>query len=58
MLEDMQLRNFSAATQRCYVHYVSDYAEYFWLNPAKLGLDDIREPLAKLKVPVENLLFY
>ena len=42
MLEDMQLRNFSTATQRSYIHYVSDYAKYYWLSPAKLGLDDIR----------------
>ncbi len=42
MLEDMRLRNLSAATQRSYVHYVSDYAHYFHLSPAKLGLDDIR----------------
>src|SRR6266542_976179 len=50
MLEDMQLRNFSAGTQQCalnscassYIHYVTGYATYFNLSPAKLGLDDIR----------------
>jgi len=42
MLEDMQLRNYSAGTQRSYIHYVADYANYFGLSPAKLGLDDIR----------------
>ena len=42
MLEDMQLRNFSAGTQRSYIHYVTGYATYFDLSPARLGLDDIR----------------
>lgn len=42
MLEDMQLRNFSAATQKSYIHYVSDYANYYGVSPEKLGLDDIR----------------
>ena len=42
MLEDMQLRKFSAGTQRSYIHYVTGYATYFDLNPARLGLDDIR----------------
>jgi integrase/recombinase XerD len=42
MLEDMQLRNFSAGTQRSYIHYVTGYAYYYNLSPAKLGLDDIR----------------
>lgn len=42
MLEDMQLRNLSAGTQRSYIHYVTDYAYYYNLSPAKLGLDDIR----------------
>ena len=42
MLEDMQLRNPSAGTQRSYIHYVTDDAYYYNLSPAKLGLDDIR----------------
>ena len=42
MLEDMQLRNLSAATQRSYIHYVSRYAKYYGSSPEKLGLDDIR----------------
>ena len=28
MLEDMQLRNFSAGTQRSYIHYVADFASF------------------------------
>jgi site-specific recombinase XerD len=42
MLEDMQLRNLSAPTQRSYIHYVSEYAKYYGVSPEKLGLDDIR----------------
>jgi site-specific recombinase XerD len=42
MLEDMQLRNFSAGTQRSYIHYVADYASYYNTSPERLGLDDIR----------------
>ena len=43
MREDMQLRNFSAETQKSYVHYVTDYARYYnLLSPDQLGLADIR----------------
>ena len=49
MLEDMRLRNFSAATQRSYIHYVSAYAKYYWTSPDKLGLDDIRNYQLYLK---------
>ena len=42
MLEDMRLRNFSAGTQRSYIHDVADYATYYNLSPEHLGLDDIR----------------
>ena len=49
MLEDMQLRNLSAATQRSCIHYVSEYAKYYWINPEKLGLDDIRNYQLYLK---------
>ncbi|MGJ5813205.1 tyrosine-type recombinase/integrase [Paludibaculum fermentans] len=42
MLEDMQMRNLSAGTQRSYIHYVADFANHFGLSPARLGLDDIR----------------
>jgi len=42
MIEDMRLRNFSACTQRSYVHYVADFAQYFNTSPERLGLDDIR----------------
>ena len=42
MIEDMRLRNFSASTERSYVHYVADFARYFNTSPEGLGLDDIR----------------
>jgi integrase/recombinase XerD len=42
MLEDMQLRNFSAGTQRSYIHYVAEFAKFFNTSPQQLGLDDIR----------------
>src|SRR5262245_56699211 len=42
MLQDMQLRNFSAGTQRRYIDCVAGYASYYGTSPARLGLDDIR----------------
>ena len=42
MLDDMILRNFSAGTQRSYIHYVADFARHYWTSPERLGLDDIR----------------
>lgn len=42
MLEDMRLRNFSAETQRSYIHYVAGFASYFQRSPELLGLDEIR----------------
>jgi hypothetical protein len=29
MLEDMQLRNFSAGTQRSCIHYVAEFARFY-----------------------------
>jgi integrase/recombinase XerD len=42
MIEDMQLRNLSPVTQRCYVHAVAKLARYFNRSPDKLGLEDVR----------------
>jgi site-specific recombinase XerD len=42
MFEDMELRNFSAGTQRSYIHYISDFASYYRTSPDRLGLDEIR----------------
>jgi integrase/recombinase XerD len=43
MIQDMQLRNLAAETQRSYVHYVAAYAKYFDKSPDLLGLEAIRE---------------
>src|SRR6266498_1377176 len=43
MIEDMQLRNFSAETQRSYIHYIAQYALYFNTSPEILGPEAIRE---------------
>jgi site-specific recombinase XerD len=43
MIEDMRLRNFSTETQRSYIHYIADYAQYFRTSPDKLGPEAIRE---------------
>ena len=42
MLEDMRLRNYSAGTQRSYIHYIADFAKHYGVSPDRLGLDDIR----------------
>ena len=42
-VEDMQLRNFAATTQRSYVHYVADFARYFNRSPEQLDLEAVRQ---------------
>jgi site-specific recombinase XerD len=42
MLQDMQLRNFSAGTQRSYIHYIAGFATHYGISPDRLGLDDVR----------------
>jgi len=43
MIEDMQLRNLSAATQRSYVHYIFGLAKFYLVSPDLLSLEEIRE---------------
>ncbi len=43
MIEDMRLRNFSSETQRSYLHYISEYANYFKTPPDQLGPEAVRE---------------
>jgi len=43
MLEDMQIRNFSANTQESYLMQVSLYARHFRRSPEGLGPRDIRD---------------
>jgi integrase/recombinase XerD len=42
MIEDMQVRNLSPVTQRCYVHAVAKFARHFDRSPDRLGLAEIR----------------
>jgi integrase/recombinase XerD len=42
MLEDMQVRNFSAYTQATYLRQVTHFARHFGRSPAELGPDHIR----------------
>ena len=43
MIEDMQLRNMSPATQREYVHHVAGFARYFDKSPELLDLEVVRQ---------------
>jgi integrase/recombinase XerD len=43
MIESMQLRNLALTTQRSYIHYVSEFARYYWLSPEQLDLDAVRQ---------------
>jgi integrase/recombinase XerD len=43
MIEDMQLRNLSAETQRAYVHYISGLAQFYRTSPELLSPEEIRE---------------
>jgi integrase/recombinase XerD len=42
MIEDMQVRNLSAVTQRVYTEQVARFSRYFGKSPAVLGPDEIR----------------
>jgi integrase/recombinase XerD len=42
MLEDMQLRNYSAHTVRAYLHCVADFARHFRTSPEHLGPEHVR----------------
>ena len=43
MIEDMQLRNFSAGTQKSYVYYIFGLARFYLTSPQDLGLEEIRD---------------
>src|ERR1700730_9053187 len=43
MIDDMQLRNLAPATQRNYIHHVTQFAQFFHRSPDQLDLDAIRE---------------
>src|SRR5258707_7874705 len=42
MIEDMNVRNLSPATQRCYLHAVAKFAQHFKRSPDQLGLAEVR----------------
>lgn len=48
MIEDMRLRGFSTSTQRVYLHYVTEYARYFWRSPDQLDLEAVRQYILHL----------
>ena len=43
MMEDMQLRGFSARTQECYVAAVRQLAEHYHRAPDQLAEEDLRQ---------------
>ena len=43
MIEDMQLRGFSARTQECYVGAVRQLAHHYHRSPDKLAEEDLRQ---------------
>ena len=43
MLDELQRRNYSQSTTRCYLHAVEDFARYFHRSPERLGPDHIRQ---------------
>ena len=48
MIEDMQLRNLAPATQRNYIHYAVDFAQYFNRSPELLDAEAIHQYLLYL----------
>jgi integrase/recombinase XerD len=42
MLEDLQLRNYSAHTMRAYLHCIADFARHFRTSPEHLGPEQVR----------------
>src|SRR5450755_1548817 len=48
MLEELQRRNYSENTTRCYLRTVEDFARRFNLPPDRLGPQHIREYQAEL----------
>ena len=48
MIEEMQLRNFAASTQRSYLYTVTKLAQYYNQPPDQLGKEQIRSYLLYL----------
>jgi integrase/recombinase XerD len=47
-IEDMQVRNLAAGTQKAYVNAVAAFAKHFWRSPADLGPEHVRSYLVYL----------
>jgi hypothetical protein len=43
MLDELQRRNYSPSTVRCYIHAVEDFSKYFHRSPERLGPSHIRQ---------------
>ena len=43
MLEELERRNYSPGTARCYLYAVQQFAEHFHRAPDRLGAEHIRE---------------
>jgi integrase/recombinase XerD len=43
MLDELQRRNYSPSTVRCYIHAVEDFPKYFHRSPERLGPSHIRQ---------------
>ena len=48
MLDELQRRNYSRSTARCYIHAVEDFAKYFHRSSERLGPEHIRQYQAYL----------
>jgi integrase/recombinase XerD len=48
MLEELERRNYSQGTTRCYLHAVADFARYFHRSPDRLRPDHVRQYQAYL----------
>jgi len=48
MLEELERRNYSASTVRCYIRTVENFAQYFNSRPDRLGPEQIRQYQAHL----------
>jgi Phage integrase, N-terminal SAM-like domain len=48
MLEELERRNYSEATTRCYIRTVEDFSRRFKRSPDRLGPEHIREYQAEL----------
>jgi len=53
MIEEMKLRNFSAATQKTYLYAVTRLAKSYGKAPDQLSKEDIEEEAVRIMTPEE-----